>query len=763
MKPWILYLVAGLIAYGSLYPFDFTIPAAHGQAWSRLFGDWSLLFSRMDALGNLLLFIPFGFVGFLGVATRSNTVARITLVVFWGCVLALVLQMAQIYVPQRTPTLSDVLWNMVGLCAGIFAALHLSWSLVRLPANTLLPIAVISLWLAAELLPFVPSLDVQSVKDNLKGLRDLPWATDQFLFHAAGVMLAGCASTAVAGVARGTLGLLLLVGMVVVGKVFVVSQTLSIAVLTGFAIGYVGWCGISRWREPGRATMVLVMLFCAYVYGALSPFDFRGQAEPFGWLPFAGLLRGSMLANIQGIAANLCLYAGMLWVIGALGGSLTAGSILLACVVLMFEGIQIFAVGRTAEITEPLLVLLLGPLLRAVPSAAAAPAAAQTRPTSQRTAPPTRHRAQPIAREGRRETRHEIPRTLGGGAVASDFSWKRWSLTLGATCFAMALVFYMVLRLPRIPYNVVELFLWDGAFPFLVIFALSLLWIGASANLLSHFVATSSRPWLALPLLAFGASLVSLLLMYASVTDESIGDISGSNNVHWHVVNQDMWGVWARNVFMHIPAGVVACFERPIRYGALLGPLVTFLGLMLLAVKVQRSRHYRVRGMVLFLIFAFLWLWLCKGIAFDWASTDNLNELVARDGPTGWGGGGYLYLLLAVICANAVLLTYFRATWISAIIALLVTAAAVPLGWWLLNEGLEPYVVKYSQTFSGAQFLLGPDRKNLLSSEMLFMRWSAVQVAGVLVLAAGARLVQPVIGWLSARSSLPVRRSPRVN
>lgn len=760
MKPWILYLVAGLIVYGSLYPFNFTIPIAHGEAWTKLFSDWSLLFSRMDALGNLLLFIPFGLVGFAGIAARSNTLTRITLVMFWGFGFALLLQMAQIYVPQRTPTLSDVLWNMVGLCVGIGSALNLRWSFERLPANAVLPLSLVALWLAAELLPFVPSLDVQSIKDNLKGLRDLPWATEQLLFHAAGVLLAGRALATAVGEARSVPGLLLLLGVVAVGKVVVVSQTLSVAVLTGLAIGFIAWCTISRWREPGRATTVLLVLFFAYVYSALSPFDFRTQAESFGWLPFAGLLRGSMLANIQGIAANLCLYAGMLWVISTLGGGIAASSALLAAVVLLFEAVQVFVVGRSAEITEPILVLALGQLLRAIsPAVAARGAAARTRSPPARSMPTISSHASAITQNSARSSTESVR----GAVSAVAFSWRRWILTLGSICFLMALVFYVALRLPRIPYNLKELFLWDGAFPFLVIFALSLLWVGAASNLLSHYVAVSRRPWLTLPLLAFGASLVSLLLMYASVTDESIGDISGSNNVHWHVVNQDMWGAWVRNAFAYIPADIVAFFERPIRYGALLGPVVTFFGLMLLAVKVLRSPGYRVRGVVLLLISAFLWLWLCKGIAFDWASTDNLNELIARDGPAGWGGGGYLYILLALICANAVLLTYLRVTWLSGVIALLLTAAAVPLGWWLLNEGLEPYVVKYSQTFSGAQFLLGPDRKDLLSSEELLMRWSAVQVAGVMVLAGGARLVQPAIDWLLARSGTPSWRSYHAN
>jgi hypothetical protein len=149
---------------------------------------------------------------------------------------------------------------------------------------------------------------------------------------------------------------------------------------------------------------------------------------------------------------------------------------------------------------------------------------------------------------------------------------------------------------------------------------------------------------------------------------------------------------------------------------------------------------------------AVLWLWLCKAVAFDWSSTDNLNELIAADGHWGWGGGGYLYALLAVICANAVLVARMRLTFLWMAVAAGVTLGMIPVGWWLLNQGLEQQVHKYDLIFSGVQFLLGPDRKNVLGPEVLFLRWGVVQLAGVLVIAVGARIAQPVIGWRAQRS-----------
>lgn len=517
-----------------------------------------------------------------------------------------------------------------------------------------------------------------------------------------------------------------------VGKVFIVTSTLDVSVLCGLALGCAGWWLLARWHEPRRGTALLLLLFVAYAVGALMPFEFRYTPQPFSLVPFAGLLQGSMLVNSQALLANLCLYAGILGVIRMSGGSPAPASVALAMLVTLFEAVQIFLPGRTPDITDPLLVLLVGQVLRYGPLPVL-----KRRHAASKTVPPiARMRPDAVA---------------GTPPPAAGFNTVAWGLSLGVVCTAMSLAFALVLRLPQVPYNVAELFLGDGAFPFLMIFALALLWVGAGARLVGYYVAMSARPWLALPLLAFGAGVVSLLLLCASVTQESIGDISGSNNLYWFVVNKDIWGVWARHLFLLLPPDLVAFLERPVRYAALYGPLVTFAALLFAAIEMRKHNRAEAGRVLPLALFAVLWLWLCKAIAFDWSSTDNLNELIAADGPWGWGGGGYLYALLAVICANAVVVARMPLTFLWIAVATGVTLGMVPVGWWLLNQGLKQQVHKYDLIFSGAQFLLGPDRKNLLGPEVLFLRWSVVQLAGVLVIAAGARLARPMIGWRAQR------------
>jgi hypothetical protein len=128
-----------------------------------------------------------------------------------------------------------------------------------------------------------------------------------------------------------------------------------------------------------------------------------------------------------------------------------------------------------------------------------------------------------------------------------------------------------------------------------------------------------------------------------------------------------------------------------------------------------------------------------------WAATDNLTELIAHRQVFGIAGEWYLFAIPILIGVSVVLLIRAAAQprWWPAAIAL--TIAALPAGWALLSLGLEPHVEKYGYVFSGAQFLLGPDRKNTLSESALFARWVALQAGLVVVTFIGAWIAHHVV------------------
>lgn len=719
--------MVALAVYGSLYPFHLLNSP---RPWQTLF-DVPAHVSRGDILGNIALFVPIGACGAL--AQRRLRIGGALLVLAGGGALALTLQVAQLWAAQRTAALYDAAWNGVGLVAGLSLVALLRGPLTarlrqRLPPQSIIALLVVLAWLGSELLPWVPSLDWQHIKDNLRPLGtgasgiDILAAIDSGLRTA----VAGEALTVAIGGAVGALLLLPLCGLLLLGKALVVGQTVDAGVVLGMAAGAALTLAGRLLAGPTRRLLLVLLLVGGIAALALLPLDPYAPRLAADWVPFAGLLRGDMLLNTQALAGRLVLYGGLLWLLRMEGARLVPATVALALWVAFLELLQVMLPGQRADITEPVWVLLCAWALSVLPMSASEPAMpAGPEP--------------PIA----------LP------PLAPVRPADVWSAALRAAILAagMTAVVTAVLRLPALPYNVRELFRHDGAALPVFVFSLAALWVGASAAWIGHALAAGRRPWLFFPAAVLAATLVSLGLLYRSVTSESILDICGSNNLYTFVTRHEFRAPVLRELFLLVGPTPVAIVERPVRYAALVSPLWFFL-----AFAIAVSRGLRGRAALTVVLAAAPWLWLCQNIAFDGASTDNLTELIARQGLWGTGGGGYLYGLLALVCAGAALLAHrWRVRWLAPAAWLLVLAG-VPLGWWLLTHGLEPSVHKYDRVFSGWQFLLGPDRDQRLSDTILFWRFAAVQLGLVATLAAGAWAVAPLLPR-RARSPTPVEAS----
>jgi hypothetical protein len=315
-------------------------------------------------------------------------------------------------------------------------------------------------------------------------------------------------------------------------------------------------------------------------------------------------------------------------------------------------------------------------------------------------------------------------------------------LMLGGTIAAVAVTITMVLGMPGIPYNVRELFLDHASLPALVFFALTLLWIGAGAMLLAHVVLWSRRAYLVLPVALVLVSLVSKMLLSLSVTYESIDDIIGSNNLFDLVTRHHVWGAAWTHAFQTIGPDVVDFIERRVRYTALYSiPLLAIASMLVLTARTAHAaRRTKLTDRCLLIACVVGWFWLARTVVVTWAATDNLTELIARRLVFGIAGEWYLFAIPALIGVSVALLIHAAAQprWWPAAIAS--TIVALPIGWALLNLGLEPHVDTHGPVFSGAQFLLGPDRTTMLSQSALFARWAVVYTgaAGVTFIGAWA-------------------------
>ena len=140
--------------WGSLFPFDF-----HAVSWGDAVASfWSPLtvpvsrWSISDFVSNVLLFVPIGVFGTASLATRSiagapvqraqrglkpRTYAYSVAVLVMSLALSVALELAQAFVPWRTPSMVDVGAEVIGAASGIVV-----WTLVHQPLDALVAAAV---------------------------------------------------------------------------------------------------------------------------------------------------------------------------------------------------------------------------------------------------------------------------------------------------------------------------------------------------------------------------------------------------------------------------------------------------------------------------------------------------------------------------------------------------------------------------------------------------------------------------------------------
>ncbi len=714
-KQILLVVIALLITYGSLYPFTFVAPPE--GVFERLFAEAFSGSSRGDVLGNVGLFIPWGLLGMLTIAPE-RAISR-TLVI--GFLLALGLQIIQVWIPSRTPALYDSIWNMagclIGMALGYYVSKNRHYFAIRGGRN---PAALwlLATWILIEWLPLIPSLDLQLIKNQLKSLL-VSDSIDigNFAISFAISMLFGELLSRRFNTLHSALILPAIIAAMLCGKLILVDTTLTTSALAGYICGIIGWWAMLRSPSEQRTIGVVIALITAYSIQALTPFSLKLEPSSFEFLPFAGMLKGSMLDNVRSLASTLLVFFSILLLLRDSGSKTSVAAIGLALWVLLLESMQMFISARSATITEPLVVLIAGSMVSAIS---------------------TRDYIERIRRAPAPAPFSQHPSQRSTISIRSRF------LVGAGTIILIVVGLKILLEMPSIPYNVRELFRANGNILALSAFALALIWVGAGAAWLGDRLKRTAHPVLSLGPLTIIVALTSLALLWSSVTSESISDIVGSSNRYWFVINKNIWGDFWRELFLRLnQPSIISFLEACVRYWALYTPLIATLGLMLYVL--DRNTHDRepnvAHGLPAELALSICYvlvLWLCKAIAFDWSSTDNLNELIARDGEWGLGGGGYLYGLLFLICLNAVLVSRIStAEPGKSLLTGLYSVIAVPLGWWLLNLGLEQKIEKYGNVYSGVQFLLGPDRQHALSSNQLLLRWCLLQTIATVVIGLG--------------------------
>jgi hypothetical protein len=125
---------------------------------------------------------------------------------------------------------------------------------------------------------------------------------------------------------------------------------------------WVVWLHAERHRWP----VVAVALAAAILVEALQPFQFLAVARPFDWVPFWGLIEGSIWTAVPSLMSKFFLYGALVWSLTRSGLRWTTATVGAAAFVFLVHYLQVFLPGRSAEITDCLLVLVAGGMMRAL-------------------------------------------------------------------------------------------------------------------------------------------------------------------------------------------------------------------------------------------------------------------------------------------------------------------------------------------------------------------------------------------------------------
>lgn len=365
----ILLLVTALILYGSLYPWQFHTRTLPANPLLMLLHAWPRPFHRTDAVDaaiNVPLYVPFGMFCFLAMSEAWPRAVRAGLTIVGAVLISTCVELAQLFDSGRVTSLYDVVCNTIGAAIGVGLAgsfpVAISGAVSEIesvgafrPTSAL---ALLYLWAGAELFPLIPSLRLSTLHIKLAGLLDPhSWPVRGGFESFAGWLALGFLMEALTGRPR-AMRLVPVALLAIPLKLLIASLT-----MTGYEVlGAVG--GIAVWALFGTSSrargMAGLLALIAIVAAALTPFRIVSLPQQFTWIPFLPLLQAPWESAFQILLEKSFLYGAAIWLLRPGGRDWLAGTLSVAIPLALVEAAQIYLPGHTAEITDPLLAMLLG-------------------------------------------------------------------------------------------------------------------------------------------------------------------------------------------------------------------------------------------------------------------------------------------------------------------------------------------------------------------------------------------------------------------
>ena len=363
-------IVAGVIViiiYGSLFPFQFHHNSGSSGPLRALIDTWRTPTGRGDLIANLLLYFPLGLFAVQSLR-RMPTATRLLAVVFAGSALSVSMELTQFYVVGRVSALADVYANAAGTLLGAAASTilfrKLPWARTDTADRRPFLILLLSCWLGYRLFPYAPTIDLHKYWTAVKPLIFSPSLPPLDLYrHTVIWLVAALLIEALLGTARSRVALLLLFLAVLLARILIIDAVLSPSEVLGGVIAIPVWSAfLSRMRIG--ALLVAMSFVGVVVAQALEPFQFSTPARPFEWIPFYGFMQGSIAVNVRSFLEKAFSYGALIWLMTRAGCTLVVATGLGGTLVLGLRLAQMFLPGRSAEITDLIILLSLAVVMK---------------------------------------------------------------------------------------------------------------------------------------------------------------------------------------------------------------------------------------------------------------------------------------------------------------------------------------------------------------------------------------------------------------
>jgi VanZ family protein len=361
-----LVAIIGMIAYGSLYPFDFRwVDGGVGPVWTLL-DSWNKAPGRGDFISNILLYMPLGFVGAVAIGRRVG-LPQLGLAMLIGMALSFAVEVTQYYDGGRDTEATDFYANTLGTAIGGAAAWFFGQDfrlpLLREISANRAPSLLLGAWLGYRLYPYVPTIDLHKYWNALKPVVLYPeLSPDTLLRHVAIWLGISMMIEKIVGRARAGVLIVAFAAFVIVSCVLVISTRLSLPQVAGIAVAF------AIWRLP--PSFALRAMTAAFVMGGyviafrLEPFIFSSAPGYYSWMPFLSFMQGSIDVDVRSFFEKFFFYGGLIWLLAEAGLTARLATLLVSAIVLMASFAQVFVPGRSAEVTDAILALVAGEFIR---------------------------------------------------------------------------------------------------------------------------------------------------------------------------------------------------------------------------------------------------------------------------------------------------------------------------------------------------------------------------------------------------------------